>query len=136
MIICITAAGSTLDSNIDPRFGRSPYFIFFDTETGNMEAVENPHSQFSGGAGIQSAQLMVQKGVKAVLTGHVGPNAFDVLTPAGIDIRLGISGTVERTVELFKSGQLPKADSPGPGKQSGAGPRGREGQKWRRHRQQ
>jgi predicted Fe-Mo cluster-binding NifX family protein len=136
MIICITAAGTTLDSNIDPRFGRSPYFIFFDADTGNAEAIENPNSQFSGGAGIQSAQVMAQKGVKALLTGHIGPNAFDVLIPAGIDVYIGIKGTVKEAIESFKSGQLPKADSPGPRKQSGTGPQGREGQKWRRHKQQ
>ncbi|MBN1869795.1 MAG: NifB/NifX family molybdenum-iron cluster-binding protein [Candidatus Omnitrophica bacterium] len=118
MVICITAEGKTLDSKVDSRFGRSTYFILYDTETGNVEAVENPNIQFSGGAGIQSAQLMITKGVKAVVTGNVGPNAFGVLTQAGIDAYVGANGPVREAIDHFKSGKLKKADSPGPGKQS------------------
>ncbi len=117
MIICVTAEGKTLDSKVDSRFGRSPYFILYDMEQKTLEAIENPHTQFSGGAGIQSAQLMLTKGVQAILTGNVGPNAFQVLKPAGIDVYIGSSGTVQETIENFKSGKLIKADSPGPAKQ-------------------
>ncbi|MFA5260743.1 MAG: NifB/NifX family molybdenum-iron cluster-binding protein [Candidatus Omnitrophota bacterium] len=116
MNICITAEGKTLDSKVDLRFGRCRYFILYDTQTGNVEALENPNALFSGGAGIQSAQLMITQGVKTVVTGHVGPNAFGVLTPAGIDVYLTTVGMVREAIENFKSGKLIKADSPGPGK--------------------
>ncbi len=68
MKICVTSEGKTLDSKVDPRFGRCQNFIFFDTDTGNFEVQENTSAQFQGGAGIQSGQLVVSKGVKAVLT--------------------------------------------------------------------
>jgi Uncharacterized conserved protein len=86
MKICITSEGKTLDSKVDPRFGRCQNFIFFETDTGKFEAQENPSAQFQGGAGIQSGQLVVTKGVKAVLTGNVGPNAHQVLSAAGISV--------------------------------------------------
>jgi len=117
MTICITSEGQTLDSNVDPRFGRCRYFILCDTQTGDVEAIENPNTQFSSGAGIQSAQLMITKGVKSVVTGNVGPNAFGVLAPAGIDVYLTTGGMVREAVENFKSGKLAKVDSPGQGKQ-------------------
>ena len=90
MKICITSEGQTLDSKVDPRFGRCQNFIFFDTDTEKFEAQENANAQFQGGAGIQSGQLVVSKGVKAVLTGNVGPNAHQVLSAAGVSVFTGV----------------------------------------------
>jgi len=106
MKICITSTGPTLDSKIDPRFGRCQYFIIVDPDTLTFEAAENPNLGAAGGAGIQSAQFISNKGVEAVITGQVGPNAFTTLQAAGIKILTGASGTVEEVVEKYKKGQL------------------------------
>ncbi len=106
MKICITSEGNNLDSNVDPRFGRCRYFIFLDTDTGNYEAVENTGINQSGGAGIQAAQLIISQGVKAVLTGNVGPNAFQALNAGKIGIYTGISGSVKEALALYKTGKL------------------------------
>ncbi|MCX5698952.1 MAG: NifB/NifX family molybdenum-iron cluster-binding protein [Candidatus Omnitrophica bacterium] len=119
MKICITSEGKTLDSKVDPRFGRCQNFIFFDTDTENFEAQENANSQFQGGAGIQSGQLVVSKGVKAVLTGNVGPNAHQVLLAAGISIFTGVSGTVKEAIEGYKNGKYKLADAPNVGSKFG-----------------
>jgi len=121
MKICVTSEGKILDSRVDPRFGRCQYFIFFDTETSKFEAQENANAQFQGGAGIQSAQLVNSKGAKAVLTGNVGPNAFQTLSAAGIQIYTGVSGTVEEAIEDFKSGKLTLTESPSVGSKFGMG---------------
>ena len=126
MKICITSEGKTLDANVDPRFGRCQYFIFFDTETKKYQAQENPNVQFQGGAGIQSAQLMASKGVKAVLTGNIGPNAFQTLNAGAIDVYTGASGSVKEVIEAYESGKLKKTHSPGVGLKFGMG-RGRMG---------
>ena len=102
MNICITSKGQTLDSSVDPRFGRCDYFIFIDTETLTFESVENPYAHHSGGAGVLAGQFIASKGVKAVLTRNIGPNAFETLNTAGIEIITGISGTVKRAVESYK----------------------------------
>jgi predicted Fe-Mo cluster-binding NifX family protein len=83
MKIAITSEGQSLEAAIDPRFGRCKYFLIMDTDTGNFEAVENSHAQNSGGAGIQAGQLVVSKGVEAVLTGNMGPNAFRLFNQRG-----------------------------------------------------
>ncbi|MBN1527122.1 MAG: NifB/NifX family molybdenum-iron cluster-binding protein [Candidatus Omnitrophica bacterium] len=119
MKICVTAQGKDLDSPVDPRFGRCGYFIFVDTDTLAFEAVENPSAQFAGGAGIQSGQLMAGKGVKAVLTGNVGPNAFQTLTAGGISIYTGLSGKVRDAVEKYKSGALKATENPNVGSKFG-----------------
>jgi predicted Fe-Mo cluster-binding NifX family protein len=106
MKICITSTGPTLDSKIDPRFGRCQYFIIVDLDTLAFEAAENPNLGAAGGAGIQSAQFISSKGVEVVITGQVGPNAFTTLQAAGIKILTGASGTVEEVVEKYKKGQL------------------------------
>jgi predicted Fe-Mo cluster-binding NifX family protein len=121
MKICITSEGKTLESKVDPRFGRCQNFIFFDTDSGKFEAQENANAQFQGGAGIQSAQLVNSKGAKAVLTGNVGPNAFETLNKAGIQIYAGVSGTVKEAVEAYKSGKLKITENPSVNSKFGMG---------------
>jgi len=79
MKIAITSMGAKLEDKVDPRFGRCHYFIIFDTKNNKFEAVENTGAQGMGGVGIQSAQLMDDKKVEAILTGSCGPNAFQTL---------------------------------------------------------
>ena len=119
MKICVTSDGKELSSKVDPRFGRCQYFVFIDTDTAEFEAVQNPNTEFSGGAGIQSGQLMISKGVKAVLTGNVGPNAFQTLNAAGIKIYTGVSGTVKSAIEKHKKGELKATESASVGSKFG-----------------
>ena len=112
MKICVTSESNTLDSKVDGRFGRCQYFIIVDTESLEFEAIQNPNIELMGGAGIQSAQLVASKQVKAVLTGNVGPNAFQTLQAAGIEIFTGASGTVKDTVKKYKRGELKPTQNP------------------------
>lgn len=112
MRVCVTATAPQLDAEVDPRFGRCRFFLFVDPETMEFEAVENPNVQAAGGAGIQSAQLVANRGVQAVITGNVGPNAFSVLQAAGVRVITGASGTVRRVVEEYRAGRA--RATPGP----------------------
>jgi predicted Fe-Mo cluster-binding NifX family protein len=112
MRIAVTAAGPSLDGPVDPRFGRCPYFLIVETDDLAFEALENPNVTLGGGAGIQSAQLMNEKGVRSVLTGNCGPNAHRTLSAAGIEVIVGCSGPVRDVVEQFKAGRLDAANEP------------------------
>ena len=121
MKICVTSQGDNLNSQVDPRFGRCQYFIIVDPETKDFESIENPNIQAMGGAGIQSAQIVAGKGVKAVLTGNVGPNAFQTLQAAGIEVIVSVSGRVKEAIEKYKNGELKATPGPSVGSKSGIG---------------
>ena len=104
MKIAISATGTTLDAEVDPRFGRCQHFIIADTETDGFEAVDNTSATAAGGAGISAAQMIVKKGVEAVLTGNCGPNAHQVLSPAGIKVIIGVSGKIKDAIAEYKLG--------------------------------
>ena len=112
MKIAITATGPDLDSGIDPKFGRAAYFLVIDPESGEFEALQNPNIVLGGGAGIQSAQLMAEKGVQTVLTGNCGPNAFRTFAAVGIEVVTGMSGSVREALEQFKTGARRSATNP------------------------
>jgi len=76
MKICVSASTNSLEAPVDPRFGRCPYFMIVDSETLQFEAVPNMASGAMSGAGIQAAQTIASRGVKVLITGNVGPNAF------------------------------------------------------------
>lgn len=112
MKIAVSATNESLDAQIDPRFGRCPYFVIVESETMKFEAVPNLSQNAPSGAGIQAAQTIASKGVKVVLTGNVGPNAFQALSSVGINVVTGVFGTVKEAVEKFKSGQLHGTTAP------------------------
>jgi predicted Fe-Mo cluster-binding NifX family protein len=121
MKICISAVSGGLDSQIDPRFGRCQYFVIVDSENLEIEVISNVASGAMSGAGVQAAQTAANKGVEIVITGNVGPNAFQVLSSAGIKIVTGVSGTVREAVEKYKKGELKEVTGPTVGGHFGRG---------------
>jgi predicted Fe-Mo cluster-binding NifX family protein len=109
MRIAISSTGSTLDAEVDPRFGRCQYFIIVDPETMEMESIQNTNAMASGGAGISTGQVIVSKEVAAVLTGNCGPNAYQVLSAAGIQVITGVSGKIKDAIEKYKGGTFKTA---------------------------
>ena len=131
MKIVITAQGTGLDAEPSPVFGRCPVFLLVDSETREVEALTNPAVAASGGAGIQAAQLVVDRGAKTVITGRLGPNAARVLEAAGIDLRRVDGRTAGEALDHFMAGELPplnaSAGPPAGGKGQGRGQGGGRG---------
>jgi len=121
MKVCVTAMGKDLDAEVDPRFGRSQYFIFVDTDTMAFEAVENTAVAAPGGAGIQAAQTVVNKGADVLISGNIGPNAFQVLSTAGVKVATGAYGTVREAIEMYKNGKLNMSEGSTVGAHAGMG---------------
>jgi len=112
MKIAVTAQGTDLNAAVDSRFGRTRYFIVMDTETQEFSAVDNgTNLNAAQGAGIQAGRNVVELGVQAVITGHVGPKAFATLQAGGIEIYNGASGTVAEAMEQYKTGKLQVAQA-------------------------
>jgi predicted Fe-Mo cluster-binding NifX family protein len=112
MKIAVTSTGQTLDSQIDPRFGRAACFVIIDSDTSDFTVIENENAASAGGAGIGSAKLVIDAGAQAVLTGNCGPKAQSTLSAACVKLYTGVAGTVAEAVELLKGGKLTEAASP------------------------
>ena len=112
MKMCITAQGDSEDAQVDPRFGRCAYFCFYDTDTGEFSFERNGFTHATGGVGVQSSQHMVTRGVSAIVTGQVGPNAYRALQAAEIPVYTGAQGTVSEAVRQYESGELEAAVGP------------------------
>ena len=110
MIVCITADGSDWTARIDPSFGRAAYFQFINTDTEEIEAVANEPG--AHGAGVQAAQTVSEHGAAVVITGRVGPNAFQGLKAAGVDVFTGATGNVREAYTAHAEGTLMRTDLP------------------------
>jgi predicted DNA-binding protein (UPF0251 family)/predicted Fe-Mo cluster-binding NifX family protein len=115
--IAVSSEGPDLDGPVDPRFGRAAGFVIIDPDTMASEYIDNAASQgMSQGAGIQTAELMTRHDVGVVLTGYVGPKAFQALSAAGIKIGQNLENlSVRQAVEKYKTGQVPMAGGPNRG---------------------
>ena len=121
MKIIITAVSPSIDSNVDPRFGRGANFIVVDPDTLSWQAHANPGVGAPGGAGTRAAQFAANQHASAIISGDFGPNAFEALQAAGIDMYLfGTSSTVKEAIERFKAGELVRVGAP-----TGSGHHGR-----------
>lgn len=113
MHIVIPANGADLDAPLSPVFGRCQIFIVVNPETLDFTALPNPALGAAGGAGVQAAQTIVQRGVDAVLAPSLGPNAFRVITAAGLPVYRQRGATVREAIAAFNAGQLLRLETPG-----------------------
>ncbi len=110
MKVAVSARGSTPDSDIDERMGRTYWLMIYETKNNSWQAINNDSGRNAlNGAGQHTANLLIDLGVEAVLTGEIGPRAFRLLNSAGIDVYLGAAGTVMDTLVSWHDGQLDKA---------------------------
>jgi predicted Fe-Mo cluster-binding NifX family protein len=103
MKIVVTCESDNMSSSIDPRFGRSRYFAIIDTESRKCSFIENPNHSEMSGAGIKTAQMIVDSGAQMIITGRVGPKAKNVLDMAKIDIRTDVSENLEGIINNIDS---------------------------------
>jgi predicted Fe-Mo cluster-binding NifX family protein len=121
MKIAISATAPGLDAEVDPRFGRCQYFIIVDSQSMEFEALDNSNAMAAGGAGISTAQMIASKAVEVVLTGNCGPNAYQTLSAAGIQVITCVSGRIKDAVEAYNAGKLQSSTQPNVGSHYGMG---------------
>lgn len=112
MKIAVSVQGTTLDDPVDERFGRAARFIIYDLADESCEVLDNKQVYNAPqGAGIQSAQNVINAGAEAVITGHVGPKAFKVLKATDVAVYLVRDLTVQEAITAFRAGELEKAET-------------------------
>jgi len=110
MKIAVSSIDKGLYSDISGVFGRCPYFIIAEIkgkEIGETKALENKSTEQNTGAGIATAQLMVENNIEAVITGNVGPRALGVLRQFNVEIYKA-EGTVQGALKSFIDNKLHK----------------------------
>ena len=112
MKLVVSSSGKSLDADVDPRFGRCRFFIVYDSETKVHEVLDNEGGSVSSGAGVRSAQTVARSGAKAVVTGNVGPKAFQALEAAGLSVFTGASGSVQQAIDKHLAGDLKASTRP------------------------
>lgn len=110
--IAISSRGPGLDDGMDPRFGRCSFFVLVDGDGEGVTSVVNAAQSAGNGAGIQAAQTLLDNGVVAVLTGDIGPNAYRVLSAAGVRVYTGCTGTGRAALREHLNGTLDETTGP------------------------
>ncbi len=120
MLVCVTTVRSGSGETVDPRFGRCEQFSFVNMETGEISHEPNDLAIGAGGVGAKVSQFLAERGVKAVVTGQVGPNAFRVLAAAGIEVYTVGNVTMDDALAGLREGSLtPVSAATGPARHAG-----------------
>jgi len=105
--ICIASTDPTMDAQVAPLFDRAPYFLMVGL--GSFRVVRNPNERDQTGVGIQSAQLIVSEGAKAVITNDIGVRGLEELGRLRVRVYTGVNGTARQALEWYKNGMLSPA---------------------------
>jgi predicted Fe-Mo cluster-binding NifX family protein len=107
MKIAFTTTGNTLDAPLENRFGRTSVLLVYDLDTEGFEVIDNRRAAgATQGAGIKTAELVVQSGADGLITGQCGPKAHRVLAKAGIRVFSSNAATVIAALAAFRAGTL------------------------------
>ena len=113
MKIAITSVDGTLEGMVDERFGRCRRLIVYDREDKVHTVIDNAANVgVAQGAGIQSAQNVLNSGAASVISGHLGPNAFRMLQAAGVDVYSTSGKTAVEAIRAYEEGRLTKLTGP------------------------
>ena len=117
MKIAVSSMGENLESEVDAKFGRCPYFLIAeieDKEVKNVKAIENTAAGQMGGAGITAAEIVANEKVDAIISANLGPRALSVFGQFGIKIYQG-QGIIKDVIQKFVEGELSEiTESTGP----------------------
>jgi predicted Fe-Mo cluster-binding NifX family protein len=106
MKIMVPVDDNSSKSNICISFGRTPYFLIYDTDSRESKFIENTAAESQGGAGIKAAQIIVDNEAEILLTPRCGENAAEVLNAANIKIFKCTNESIQDNIINFISGKL------------------------------
>lgn len=105
MKIAISASGQETSSQLDPRFGRCPFYAVYDNEKKDWNFLSNPGALEGSGAGVKAAQFLLEQNVDVLLTGNLGPNASSILSSAGLKVFSLPEVSLEEAIQQYGEGK-------------------------------
>ncbi len=100
MKIAISCKGPSIDDSFDSHFGRASYFqIFEDNKWHSFDNRENANA--AQGAGISTAQSIIDMGVDVIITGSLGPKASRVIADSDIQVFLSDLPSIKENLLQF-----------------------------------
>lgn len=113
MLTAVTTESAALKAQISMSFGRCSYFILFDENRNSTEIMRNPFANSLGvGAGIQLAQLLIEKNVDTVISTRMGIGPLRLLSSANVKVYSCAGCTALQAIELLNENELPEMDIP------------------------
>ncbi len=111
MRIAFTANGTTWESVIDSRFGRTEFIVVYDEETKEFTTFDNMAiKEEAHGAGTTTVQKLYQMKPDVLITGN-GPGENATLALKHLNIQIFVDAhnmTLQQAYENYKSGTLKK----------------------------
>ena len=108
MLIAIISEGLEPSSMVEEKFGKTPFIIIYDTVKNTFESLRNPYANIFGGAGIQTAQYIIEKNVEVVITNDIGLNPLRLLQSVDIKVFFCSRKQVVKVVNEYTEGKLPE----------------------------
>ena len=106
MKIAIPVDEQKKETTVCMSYGRTPYFMIYNTETEEVSYLDNTAISAMGGAGIKASQSLVDAGAEAVLTIRCGENAAELLKAAGIPLYKTAYDKAMENIEAFAKNEL------------------------------
>ncbi|HSR03953.1 MAG TPA: NifB/NifX family molybdenum-iron cluster-binding protein [Proteiniclasticum sp.] len=107
MKIAIPVDEKSIESSVCASFGRTPYFLIYDTDNSESLFIDNSAAESAGGAGIKAAQIIVDNKAHILLTPRCGENAADVLKASDIVIYKTQTVSAKDNISAYISEKLP-----------------------------
>ncbi len=95
---------ATPSSQVSPHFGRCDSYAIITVQDGKVESVESlsnsTHTDCSS-----PVRMLAERGVELMLVGGMGMGPYMSFRQQGIEVRYGISGTVEEALQSYINNQ-------------------------------
>ncbi len=106
MKVCVPAEGKTPDSRIGEHFGKVPYYLIFDLDSGEMKALSNMGDHEN----LYPPEIIKHEGADVLLCAGIGRRALKMFEDFGIKVYTCARGTAKDAVQMFKKGVLKEAE--------------------------
>lgn len=106
MLIAVSTKKPDLSSELSDAFGRSRYFMIYDSIENTSEFMVNPFSSELGGAGIQSSRFLIEKNIEAIITTFIGLNTLRFINSLNIKVYKSSNLKTSEAIQWFTDNKL------------------------------